>query len=191
MHFKVVISLLLTAGLFTFSVVNADPRCEEDACFPQSVTVGGNTLVRSSKVRYRYYVFSVFNASVYLPSKELLSSDFIGNHPMALRLCYLRDMSAEDFRKSGYETLELNPNQPVQLFAKEIDALHPKYEAMGEGDCYQLNFLPKVGLELMKNDKSVVTVNNDDFAKAYLGIWLSQYSFSSSVAEQLKMPLKD
>jgi len=159
--------------------------CEGEACFPQTVSPLGMNLQKVSSARYRYYGFLVFDSSLYAEDPSILGTDFLGEKACALRLCYHRSLSADDFRRSGSETLALNPNVPPGELDERIKLLHAKYRQVQEGDCYQLSFKPGRGTELSFNNTPEIVIPGDDFARYYLGIWLSPYSFSESLAEKL------
>ena len=186
--------LVTTITLSGCSVVAAEetkPYCEGEQCFPSKITALNTELKKVSKARYRYYGFLVFDSALYATSPELLKSDFLGKEPCALRLCYHRTLTAEDFKKSGSETLALNPEASIPQLQSRIDLLHAKYREMNAGDCYQLSFEPGMGLELARNGTPEILIPGNDFARYYLGIWLSPYSFSESLTENLLTPHED
>ncbi len=164
------------------------PYCEGDGCFPQTVTVLGETLSKVSNARYRYYGFLVFDSALYARAPEVITKDFLGKEPCALKLCYHRTLQADDFRRSATETLALNPDTPFAALQSRIDLLHAKYRQVGEGDCYQIAFKPGTGTELAFNGTPEIVIPGDDFARYYLGIWLSPFSFSESLAKKLTTP---
>jgi Chalcone isomerase-like len=171
------------------SAESDETYCNGESCFPEQVNPFGLTLYKASKARYRYYGFLVFDGVVYTESPTILNEDFLGKKACALRLCYHRTLTADDFRRSATETLALNPAGPFDTLKARIDVLHAKYQEVNEGDCYQLSFKPGTGTELALNDKPIVTIPGDDFARAYLGIWLSPYSFSESLTQKLTTPI--
>lgn len=166
-----------------------EPFCEGDRCFPETVSPFGLSLKKTTEARYRYYGFLVFDSALYVESPDVLKGDFLGKRACALRLCYQRTLTAEEFRRSGSETLALNPDAPIAQLQPRIDLLHARYNDMHQGDCYQLSFKPGIGTELARNDRPEVVVPGDDFARFYLGIWLSSYSFSESLTKKLTTPL--
>jgi hypothetical protein len=145
----------------------------------------GTEMPQHSRARYRYYGFSVFDSALYTSQPDAISGDFLGKIPHALRLCYLRSLTAEEFIRSARETLDLHPENPNALLADRIKKINAGYQSVQPGDCYQLTFVPGKGTELSLNDKPVVAIEGDDFARYYFGIWLSKYSFSESLTEKL------
>ena len=182
--------LILLSSPLELAAESQSTNCHEtETCFPNAVYPFGKRLVKASTARYRYYGFLVFDSVLYAESPQVVRSDFLGRAPCALRLCYHRSLSADEFRQSAIETLALNPEKPAEKLLPRINLLHAKYQQVGEGDCYQLSFNPGSGTELSLNDTPIVTVPGDDFARAYLGIWLSKYSFSETLTEKLTTPL--
>lgn len=166
------------------------PYCEDEACFPEKVHVLDLELSKVSQARYRYYGFLVFDSALYAQSAEIFKRDFLGRDPIALKLCYHRELQVDDFRQSAIKTLALNPNVPSEQLQPRIELLHSKYREVREGDCYQLSFKPGKGTELAFNGTPLVLIPGDDFAQYYLGIWLSPYSFSESLTRNLTTPLQ-
>jgi hypothetical protein len=187
---KIVIFCLLGLTLSLSAYAEEGARfCSDESCFPESVSPFGLNLLKVSKARYRYYGFLVFDSFLYAENPSVLQTDFLGKVPVALRLCYHRSLKDEEFRRSAVETLALHPDKPDQLLKTRLEILHPKYQTVQEGDCYQLSFKPGIGTELALNDKPVATIPGDDFARYYFGIWLSKYSFSESLAKNLTTPI--
>lgn len=175
--------LFLACGVFRASAAIADPKCEDPAC--EQVQIGGTALRGISKTTYRYWGFRVFDATLFAPSPHSFKGDIPIDVPSALRLCYLRSISREELVESGDKTLELNPTIQIGELRERIDRLHSRFVDVKEGDCYQLNHSPETGLSLLLNGNLVETIPGKDFAQAYLGIWLSEYSFSPALASRL------
>lgn len=182
-----IIIVSVTQGSVAHAESNS-PFCEGEACFPAVVSPFDLTLKKATQARYRYYGFLVFDSALYLESPDVLKGDFLGNKACALRLCYRRTLTAEEFRRSGSETLALNPTAPIVALRERVDRLQAQYVDMHDGDCYQLSFKPGTGTELSRNDVPQIVIPGDDFARSYLGIWLSPYSFSESLAKKLTTP---
>lgn len=160
-------------------------KCSGDACFPQTTDPFGLSLVKRTKATYRYYGFKVFDAAVYSEPNADLRGEFLGKVPLALKLCYHRELTPEDFVKSSHETLVLNPSYNEGEVKQELSQMDAAYRPVGAGDCYQISFKPGEGMQLALNGDPLVLVKGDEFAGKYLGIWLSKYSFSESLAENL------
>lgn len=185
-------SLLVLLSLILTLEARAEgaPFCEGESCFPETVSVLGDTLKKVSTARYRYYGFLVFDSALYASDAQVITRDFLGKDSCALRLCYHRTLKADDFRRSATETLALNPGTPFKTLQSRIDLLHAKYREVGEGDCYQIAFKSGVGTELAFNGSPEIVIPGDDFARYYLGIWLSPFSFSESLAKKLTTPME-
>lgn len=183
---SVSILLLLSLAMLTnFSVQAQSNQCSGESCFPSTTSSLGLSLVKRTKATYRYYGFKVFDAAVYSEPTADLRGDFLGKVPVALKLCYHRDLSPEDFVKSSHETLVLNPSYNREAVKQELSQMDAAYRPVGAGDCYQLSFKPGEGMQLALNGEPLAFVKGDEFAGKYLGIWLSKYSFSESLFENL------
>ncbi len=177
---------LLTLTVFPVSEgYTQSNKCSGESCFPQTTAPFGMSLVRRTKSTYRYYGFKVFDAAVYSEPTADLRGEFLGKVPLVLKLCYHRELAPEDFIKSSHETLVLNPTYNEGAVKQELSQMDAAYRPVGAGDCYQISFKPGEGMQLALNGESLVLVKGDDFAGKYLGIWLSKYSFSESLFENL------
>lgn len=177
--------ILICALLAPTSLRAHNPSCSGIDCFPKSRQVGEKTLTQIGHTHYTYWGFSVFDAVFYAENRSIVERPFLGKAPIALRLCYHRSMSREDFIESGRETVLINPTvqiAEIEPALKQIDAL---YTPMQKGDCYELTFTPGVGTTLFRNDISQGTIPGDEFGRAYFGIWLSEHSFSDSMTKEL------
>jgi hypothetical protein len=127
----------------------------------------------------------VFNATLFVDTETDLSKDFVGKTPLVLQLCYHRGFSADDFKRSGGETIVNNPEYKPTEMRQHLEKIDAAYLPVQEGDFYRIEHAPGKGLEIKHNGKSVVRVEDDTFARVYLGIWLSPYSFSESLWNEL------
>ena len=157
-----------------------------DHTFPKKLERDGETLLLKSGVHYRYMgMFDVLSAGIYLPEK-VAAKDFVKPGSKALRLCYDRKFSAEEFSKVTVDFMEdNNPLEVVDEVRKEIDVFNSLYEAVVPGDCYALFYVKGKGLVFYKNDRVLGTPGQDKFAEAVFKIWFGPKPFSSGMRDDL------
>ncbi|NWN49491.1 chalcone isomerase family protein, partial [Pseudomonas sp. MAFF 301514] len=65
----------------------------------------------------------------------------------------------------------------------EVDKLHAVFRNIHSGDRYALDFRPGRGLNLEINGEVLFSSNDDELARAYLGIWLAPKGLSERLLE--------
>ncbi len=160
-------------------------RCAWDTCVPASVFVGRNEVPLKSLVPFRYWGFKVYVAALYVPDTVQNVPAELGAYPLHLVLYYYRGFTAPEFIASAEQTLAKNPAVDLQTLRDRLGRMNRHYRDVSAGDSYALEFDPESGLTLLSNGTAQVTISGADFARAYLGIWLSPYSISSSLTESL------
>ena len=157
-----------------------------DHTFPLVLERDGTTLSLKSGTHYRYMsMFDVLSAGIYLPA-NIPAKDFVKPGSKALRLCYDRKFSAEEFSKVTVDFMkDNNPIEVVTAVRKEIDVFNSLYEAVVPGDCYALFYVKGKGLVFYKNDKVLGTPGQDKFAEAVFRIWFGPDPFSSGMRDDL------
>ena len=157
-----------------------------DHTFPKTLERDGVSLLLKSGTHYRYMsMFDVLSAGIYLPA-DVPAKDFVKMGSKALRLCYDRKFSAEEFSKVTVDFMkDNNPLEVVNQVRKEIDVFNSLYEAVVPGDCYALFYAKGKGLVFYKNDRVLGTPGQDKFAEAVFRIWFGPKPFSSGMRDDL------
>jgi len=160
-------------------------RCAWDTCVPASAAVGRIEVPLRSLVPFRYWGFKVYVAALYVPHAVQDVQAELGAYPLRLVLYYYRSFTAPEFIESAEQTLVKNPAVDLQKMRDRLERMNRHYRDVSAGDSYALEYDPESGLTLLSNGAAQVTIAGADFARAYLGIWLSPYSISSSLTESL------
>ena len=157
-----------------------------DHTFPNKLERDGTALSLKAGTHYRYMsMFDVLSAGIYLPD-NVPAKDFVKPGSKALRLCYDRKFSAEEFSKVTVDFLkDNNPIEIVNEVRKEIAVFNSLYEAVVPGDCYALFYVEGKGLVFYKNDRVLGTPGQDKFAEAVFRIWFGPDPFSSGMRDNL------
>ncbi|HDP90042.1 MAG TPA: hypothetical protein ENN42_08825 [Thioalkalivibrio sp.] len=126
----------------------------------------------------------VYDAALYgpagLPAPMLLET----GAPACLELVYRVGLDRDKFVLAA-ERILARQHGDLSSLRPRIDALHAAYRDVAEGDRYRLCYDPDAGTELALNDAPLVRVQGEDFARAYLGIWLGERPLSDSLRTAL------
>jgi hypothetical protein len=181
MRYKIVVTLLLFFP--AISACGDEHRfcAEEGVCFSKKLEAGSRSLFLRGHAKFRYLYFDVYTIALYGGKGERENED----RNQALVFHYHRKVSAEKMVQGAFQNLSANPNVDVYDIQPELQRLNLHYDDVAEGDRYMLLQLEGEGLTLFKNEVRLVSINNDDFARQYLGVWLSDHPLSRKLQGDL------
>ncbi len=130
-----------------------------------------------------YLWADVYAAALYAPQELSAKQAWDQRKALRLVLYYFRDIDRNDVIKAATATLERQ--QTGARLKPEIDKLHASFRSIRSGDRYALDFSPGRGLNLEINGQVVFSSQNDELARAYLGIWLAPKGLSDSLRGKL------
>lgn len=134
----------------------------------------GTPLQFRSQVRYRYWGFSVYDVAFYTKGSSDLHDPYASSGVLVLR--YLRDISREDFARAAESIISAHDKELFSRIQPALTKWNEFLEAVESGDTYAMHFGPEGTLTLFKNGTLKGTLNDSRFARAYLDIWLGEYS---------------
>jgi hypothetical protein len=174
---RILLALLLLLG----TPALADTRLDE-AAFPPSL----QQLERRNQAVLTYLWADVYAAAYYTApdiSPRQASSQTVEQR---LELYYYRNIAREDVIEAAWTTLERqHSTTALDGLRAQIDALHASFRDIRPGDRYALDYSPNTGLSLEINGSRAFHSDNQELARAYLGIWLAPNGLSDSLREQL------
>jgi len=143
--------------------------------FPDQVQVDGATLSlnglglrQATFLKVNVYVAALYAAK---PSKDpgvLLGS----GGPSELILQFVRDVGADDLRKGWNEGFEKNSSAQLPALKERIATLNGWMSDVKTGQRLVFIHKPGAGVQVDVNGTVKGTIKGDDFAKAFLSIWL-------------------
>lgn len=182
-----IIAFLLLVLVNPILAESSKNNCISNVCFPAQMPENNLQLLKVAK--YRYFGFSVYAAALYSTASQKDIKNWIdtGNNPVpvALTLHYFMEFTPEDFQKSGTQLIRENKNISFDSVRNGIEKINMIYAPVDENDQYTILFIPGVGTKLLLNGESRGIIEGDEFARAYLGIWLSQTSVGESFTDAL------
>lgn len=188
--------------------------------FPLTKTISakdeGPLLIAKGKSYLSYFYVGVCSSVLYLPRdieavdnpiiSQQQSNDAISTSlsPIALEIYYHKPARATDLQWATTKFIEANlpPNTTISDLPLNIQHSLTKfnnlYQNIGVGDKYTLQYLPKVGIELLLNDVILGVVGSElqideqyILAKLIYSVWFGIESpFSESMKEELLTPVE-
>lgn len=161
--------LLALGSLAAANPSQAARRCVEAACFDAAAAIGETSGTLRGAGLLEYMVWDVYAAALYTAN----DSAPLPKRPQRLVLHYLREIDGDDIRLSTREALKKNTTIDAEALRERIDRVCALYPDVKAGDRYEIVFVPGAGTTLIFNGAVQATIEGDDFAEAFLGIWLS------------------
>ena len=163
---------------------SGEARCVDDVCFPGATRIGTSILPLRGVAKKRYLIFDLYTAALYTNAST--SDEVLADVPKKLVFRYLRSIDGADIIEAAQTILARNPNVNLSSIQSRLDQANSYYRAgVNEGDVYELEYRPGVGSTIRYGGKELGTIPGLDFAKAYFGIWLSNYSLSDQLRDAL------
>lgn len=172
----------------TFPARTNTVQCDSGCCFDSRTVLGGETLTLRGLSTIRYFGFRVYTGALYAPPAVQTRDAVRGESSKKLVLCYHRSLSPNQFREKSREVLEDTPGLDLKALEPFLAAIDNSYVRVREGDRYAITYKPSSGtLRLLFNERepALATIQSPAFAKAYFGIWLSEYSVGEDFTAEL------
>jgi len=161
-----------------------EEMCHDSTCFPPYADVHGKQLPLRSSGNKDWWIFSLYDAAIYV-DENIPPNQYLEAVPKKIILRYRRSISKEDFIEAAEYNLARNPDNDLGTLRERIDQIHSLYQDVEKGDEYALVYSPEKGTDLLLNGEYVGSIPGDDFARAYFGIWLSEYVVCRKLRWQL------
>ena len=143
--------------------------------FPDQAQVEGSTLAlnglglrQATAFKVNVYVAALYVAKTSSDANALLGA----NAPSELILQFVRNVGADDLRKGWSEGFEKNAKEQLPALKERIATLNGWMADVKTGDRLTFIHKPGTGLQVDVNGAVKGTIKGDDFAKAFLAIWL-------------------
>lgn len=136
---------------------------------------GGLATVGNGEVRY-LGLFKVYEAQLLAPIDTPRNKILDRTTPRCLLLDYAVSLDAEDLAKGGDVVLARQQSEErLDKLREYIDILHKSYEDVQSGDSYSLCYSPASTTTVLSlNSAEVVSIDSEEFAEIYFGIWLGE-----------------
>lgn len=181
---KLLLSSLIIAGTFaapTYALDIADITIQD-----QIVIENNQQQLRGAGIRSKFfmdlYVCSLYNQSP-LTADEIMA----GKTPASIQMNILSSMiTSEKLTASMEEGFENSAGDELPQIQDMVNQFTGAFsEPVSEGDQFRIVSLPDTGVSLYKNGKQLVTINNEQFRRILLGIWLGDDPLSDDLKEEM------
>jgi hypothetical protein len=143
--------------------------------FPDQAQVEGSKLMlnglglrQATAFKVNVYVAALYVEKTSTDAKSLLGS----NAPSELILEFVRNVGADDLRKGWSEGFEKNSKDQLAALKDRIAMLNGWMPDVKTGERLTFIHKPGTGLQVDVNGAVKGTIKGDDFARAFLSIWL-------------------
>jgi len=133
-----------------------------------NLTLNGLGLRQATAFKVNVYVAALYVAKTSSDPNALLAS----NAPSELILQFVRNVGADDLRKGWSEGFEKNSKDQLPALKDRIATLNGWMADVKTGEKLTFIHKPGTGLQVDVNGAVKGTIKGDDFAKAFLAIWL-------------------
>ncbi len=187
-------AMLITLGIALMAVVSVYAESGRNFVkahgvrFAADVPIGEEQVPLRGTHKLRYWMFDVYAAAFYVPEGKTSDKDALAAEtPRKLVLHYYRKVKASDIRKATMEALKKNPKLDRAALSERFEKLYDCYSTVKKGDEYHIIYDPaKEATQIVLNGELQCTIEGSDFARAFFGIWVSDYSLSEKMTRNLK-----
>jgi Chalcone isomerase-like len=133
-----------------------------------NLTLNGLGLRQATMLKVNVYVAALYVAKTSNDPSTLLGA----NTPSELILQFVRNVGADDLRKGWSEGFEKNAKDQLPALKERIAMLNGWMADVKTGERLTFVHVPGAGVSVDVNGAAKGTIKGDDFAKAFLSIWL-------------------
>jgi chalcone isomerase-like protein len=168
-------SLLWIGVVVVLGAGTAQAKECKGVSFPDQTQVEGSTLTlngvglrKATMLKVSVYVAALYVAKTSSDPNAILGA----NSPRELILQFVRDVGSADITKGWDEGFAKNAKEQLPALKERITMLNGWMGDVKTGERLTFFFKPGVGVQVDVNGTVKGTIKGDDFAKAFLSIWL-------------------
>jgi len=155
------------------SMLNLDAATLSGVSLPDTVQVGGKTLLLNGLGLRKKYLVKVYVAGLYLEQKSSDSDAIIkAEAPKRIVMQFVRGVSKSQIADAFDESFNNNAPDAKKTLKADIDRLLGALEDVKECDQMVFTYLPAKGTTLAINGKDKVTIAAPAFGPVLLSVWL-------------------
>jgi len=171
--------LLVVVGVITMSAVGVVHSKEcIGVNFPDHVQVEGSPLVlnglglrQATILKVNVYVAALYTAKATSDPNAILGSDTAKQ----LVLQFVRNVEAADLKKAWEEGFAVNATAQLPALKERVETLKGWMADMKTGERLTFTHKPGGGIQVDVGGAAKGTIKGDDFARAFLSIWLGTH----------------
>jgi hypothetical protein len=176
--------LVLAGAIVGVSVGVAHGKECAGVSFPEQAQADGAALVlnglglrQATMLKVNVYVAALYVAKVSADAGAILGA----STPKRLVLHFVRDVGAADLNKAWEEGFASNAKEQLPALKERIGTLKGWMADMRSGQRLTFTHLPGAGIQVDVNGAVKGVVKGDDFARAFLSIWLGAHPPNSGL----------
>ena len=146
------------------------------AVAPDQIEYQGNTITKNGQGTRIIFFMKVYEGSLYLETKNSNAEEIVNlDAPMAIRIDVISSIvTADAMKRALSEGLEKSTGNNTDPIRNEMEQLSSVFNTdVSTGDFYEFIYLPKTGINVLKNSELEELIKGMDFKKAFFGIFLS------------------
>jgi hypothetical protein len=146
------------------------------AVAPNQIEYQGNTITKNGQGTRIIFFMKVYEGSLYLETKNSNAEEIVNlDAPMAIRIDVISSIvTADAMKRALSEGLEKSTSNNTDPIRNEMEQLSSVFNTdVSTGDFYEFIYLPKTGINVLKNSELEELIKGMDFKKAFFGIFLS------------------
>jgi hypothetical protein len=142
---------------------------------PDKMTLGKETLVLNGGGLRKKLIIKVYAGGLYLPAKSNNSAKILADTgAIAFRMNFIYKEVSKDQLVDAWTEGFINSNFEKK-YAVEIAKFNKLFsEPAKKGDIYDITYQPGIGVQVIKNNKVLGTIDNPGFRAAVFSIWLGE-----------------
>ena len=160
-------------------------HCLGKDCFESSSHIGEEEVPLRGLGSYEFLKVDLFTAAFYVPDRVIDVGELLGDSPKRLVICYQRGFKKEEIVSAAENALKKNPELNITALRPRLEQMYQFFQNVRKGDRYELVFEPRKGTALILNGEYRGVVPGEDFARAFFGIWISNYPISYTLKRDL------
>jgi hypothetical protein len=162
------VMMVLSVGPVTGKECHGVNFPEQTTVQASPLTLNGLGLRQATMLKINVYVAALYVAQKSADANAILAA----NTPKQLVLHFVRDVDSKDLKEAWEEGFEHNAKAQMPVLKERIEKLKAWMVDMKSGQKLTFTHKPGVGIEVDVNGTMKGTIEGDDFAKAFLSIWL-------------------
>jgi hypothetical protein len=132
------------------------------------LTLNGVGLRQATMLKVNVYVAALYVTQPSADANAILAA----NTPKQIVLHFVRNVDSKDLKEAWEEGFEHNAKAQMPALKKRIEQLQAWMVDMKSGQTLTFTHKPGAGIEVDINGTVKGTIEGDDFATAFLAIWL-------------------
>lgn len=154
--------------------------------FDKTYQLGGQSLELCAHTPMKKMLFNLGDVALYAQDCSSVKADSLTSQPVHLTFKYERGFDGEDFIKSSDELIKRNTDDnEYQAIKSSLDKFNANYQAIAEGERYDISWSDETGLLLSKNNRQLSQHDSAKLADIYFRIWFGDEPFSEDMKQAL------